>query len=121
MRKVVVIEDDPLVAEVVKDILVNLGMEVYISSSVIEGVGMIITYQPDLVFCDIELWEGEPTGLDVIRVLKHNPSTREIKIIAMSAEEDYRNPSFRAGADKFLRKPFTIEEVKGITKELVGE
>lgn len=118
MIRAVVIDDNPLIANLLREILMREGIEVYIPQSAIEGVGAIITHKADVVFCDIELWEDGPSGLDVIEGLRKNPWTKNIKIIAMSAREEWKRFAQRAGADKFLKKPFTINDIKKILSEL---
>lgn len=67
---------------------------------------------PDLILLDIVMPEMD--GFQVCRILKEDPSTRDIPIIFITALEDagHKAQSFKAGAVDYITKPFDVVEVK---------
>ena len=77
-------------------------------------------YQPDLILLDIFL--PGMSGLDVIQYLKGESLTCHIPVVAvtvLTGTEDEKN-ILKAGFDGYISKPYMIEELEGIIRQLLG-
>ena len=114
MKKILVIDDNPLNLELILDILnANFpGYQVFLSQSGIEGIKIAQRELPDTILLDILMPEMD--GFEVCNILKRNKSTRHIPILVVSAldKTSSRIKGLNAGADAYISKPFDIEELK---------
>jgi DNA-binding response OmpR family regulator len=108
MKKILVIEDDRVLRETIREILTNENFEVYDAANGQEGLAMHRIFNFDLVITDILMPEMD--GLEVIMMLKKTcPAT---KIIAMSgggrvSAKDYLKVASEFGSNDTLLKPFS--------------
>ena len=110
-RKVVVIEDEPDILEVIDYNLTREGFAVFAASSGDEGLKAILREAPDLVLLDLLLPGLD--GIEVCRKLKMDPVTQKIPIIMVSAkgEESDIVLGLGVGADDYVTKPFRPKEL----------
>jgi signal transduction histidine kinase len=119
MTKILVIEDErPLLHEVM-DLLGFEGYDVVGASDGVEGVRAAQQHLPDLIVSDILMPRLD--GYGVLLQLRHDPATSSIPFIFLTAKasrEDWRF-GMEQGADDYLTKPFTSDELlKAITTRL---
>lgn len=109
MRTVLVIEDNPLNMELVVDLLEVNGCRVLQAVTAEEGLKMARECLPDLILMDLSLPGMD--GLAATRVLKSDPATRILTIIALTAHAMRRdqNNALAAGCDGYLSKPIDIK------------
>lgn len=110
-QKIVAVEDEPDILEVVQYNLSREGFQVVTASSGDEGLKAVIREAPDLVLLDL-LMPGLD-GLEVCRKLKTDPMTQRIPIIMVSAkgEESDIVLGLGVGADDYITKPFRPKEL----------
>lgn len=112
--KILVCDDDPGIIEVIKIILEENNFEVQTTSNG-KGIQKLIhKFSPDLIFLD--LWMPGIDGREITKILKRDPQTKHIPIIIISALNDTENISEDIGADGFISKPFTIENLLDVIK-----
>ena len=117
--KILVIEDEHSLVEVLSCNLEREGFEVLVAYDGQEGLRQAQLKLPDLVVLDLML-PNKP-GLEVCRELKLGPRTREIPIIMVTAkaEESDELVGFATGADDYVTKPYSMKVlVQRIKKEL---
>jgi two-component system, OmpR family, copper resistance phosphate regulon response regulator CusR len=108
MAKILVIEDNPAVRILTKDLLENANHEVDTASDGTEGREKIKNNTPDLVVLDLTL--PDDFGLDICRdVKKTNPSLLIFMLTALGNSQDVV-AGLEAGADDYLPKPFNQRE-----------
>ena len=105
---VLVIEDDPQMRRVLSAALHNHGYHVVESGTAREGLAQATGRNPDVILLDLGLPDGD--GLDLTRKLR--PKTR-VPIIVISARGQERDKlaAFDLGADDYLTKPFSLNEL----------
>ncbi|MEE9613519.1 MAG: EAL domain-containing protein [Thermodesulfobacteriota bacterium] len=111
MEKILVIEDTKAILDDMITILGFEGFDARGAENGIEGVKLAGEFLPDLIVCDILMPEMD--GYGVLEALKGEPSTASIPFIfvtARAAREDLRK-GMELGADDYLTKPFTTEEL----------
>jgi len=112
MNKIIVIDDDLAILELIK---VNLELAGYIcktSNDPVKGFQMIKQEVPDLIILDVMMPEVD--GYSLALKIRQNPVLKDIPLIMLTAlgELNDKLKGFSAGVDDYLTKPFEIEELK---------
>lgn len=109
--KILVVDDEQDLCEILQYNLENEGYEVDIANSAEEALTMPLTNY-NLLLLDVMM--GEMSGFQMARVLKNNPDTARIPIIFLTAldTEDNMVKGLNIGADDYMRKPVSIRELK---------
>jgi DNA-binding response OmpR family regulator len=117
--KILVVDDEPPLRELV---VVTLGdaflcEEVGDGDTALERLGQ---NQYDLVMLDVMM--PGTNGTDVLRKMREDDELRDIPVIVMSAWQSPQDvaSALEAGADRFLAKPFRIDELGSMVRGLVG-
>src|SRR5437773_11793440 len=105
-EKILIVEDDESIMDVLKIILRKAGYET-ISHSDGEELMKDKYESPSLFLLDKQLIGVD--GLDICRHLKENSDTKNIPVIMISANPQIGPLSIEAGADGYIEKPFTME------------
>jgi two-component system CheB/CheR fusion protein len=113
-RRVLIIEDDPDVADGLKAALEIDAHQVTLARSGAEGLETARGIHPDVVLCDIGL--PGMNGYEVARAFRADGSLRSTFLVALSgyAQADDIDRARAAGFDTHLAKPPTIDRLKGI-------
>lgn len=110
---VLLVDDFPDTLDLLADYLRWRGFEVLTAADGGAAVEMARTHLPDAMILDMQL----PifTGLEVARMLKADPSTSEIQIIAFTANiyEYIMEEALAAGCSSYITKPTAPEEIEG--------
>ncbi|PTY05700.1 hypothetical protein DB347_15150 [Opitutaceae bacterium EW11] len=108
--KILIIEDDQAIRDVLIDLLELNGYAVLSATSGEEGV-RLSSAVPDLILCDIGLPGID--GFQVISAIREQPGCREIPFLFLTARADRGDlrKAMALGADDYLTKPFTEHEV----------
>jgi two-component system, OmpR family, phosphate regulon response regulator PhoB len=111
MARILVVEDEEDLQEVLSYNLRQAGHEATIVGTGKEGLDRIGAQTPDLVLLDLML--PDMSGTDVCRALKSDPATRHIPVIMLTAkgEEIDRVVGFELGADDYVVKPYSMREL----------
>src|SRR3954471_19943568 len=107
MKKIVIIDDEPLARSIVCEYLANYAdFEVVAEcNNGFEGVKAIMQHKPDLVFLDIQM--PKINGFEMLELLDTLPS-----VIFATAFDEYAIKAFEANAVDYLLKPFSKERFK---------
>ncbi|MEU0737801.1 response regulator transcription factor, partial [Streptomyces lavendulocolor] len=108
MRKILVVDDDPTVSEVVTNYLERAGFAVVGAADGPEALRLAAEHRPDLVVLDLMLPGTD--GLEVCRTLRGRGPVPVIMLTARGAEED-RVLGLEVGADDNVTKPFSPREL----------
>ncbi|MBN2169076.1 MAG: LytTR family transcriptional regulator DNA-binding domain-containing protein [Actinobacteria bacterium] len=108
---IMLVEDEPLISEMVSKSLRLEGYEVEVAGTGEEGLQKIQETFPDLVLLDVLLPKLD--GWDVLARLRENPRTREVPVIMLTALSDEKSKvqGLRGGADDYVTKPFSALEL----------
>lgn len=110
-HSILIIEDEATIRNDLSEIMLFEGYEVYTAENGITGFQLAIDKLPDLILSDVMMPDMD--GYEVLTALRENPSTRLIPVIlvtAMADKEDMRT-GMKLGADDYLIKPFTRQEL----------
>jgi DNA-binding response OmpR family regulator len=111
MTKILVIEDDIDLRANLVDLLELEGYEVVFAENGEEGLSRVYQDQPDLVVCDIMM--PKLSGFEVLKELRARQDNYVIPVIFLTARADRASirQGMEMGADDFLTKPFTQQEL----------
>jgi CheY-like chemotaxis protein len=107
MKRILLIEDDRLIMNLIVILLEKEGYEVTTSTTAEKGLSLAARCPPDLVLMDIALPGMD--GLEATRILKSNEATRKVPILALTAQarkEDAERAA-QSGCDGFIAKPLS--------------
>lgn len=108
MKKILIIEDDPDVLEILWCIFNNDTFEPTISSNSL-SVDLITNLSPDIILLDHRL--RDRFGCDVCKEIKACPAISGIPVIILSACMDLPKLANDCYADGFIEKPFDVDEL----------
>src|SRR5947199_321477 len=113
LLKVLVSEDEDNIVELIKLGLRYEGFQVEAASDGLEGISAAQRINPDMVILDLGLQPGGMDGLEVCRRLRINPTTQDIPILMLTARDAAQDKvlGLETGADDYLTKPFSFEEL----------
>lgn len=111
MSRVLVVEDESAIAELIALNLRHAGYEVKVAADVAQAVAEVDSVLPDLVLLDWMLPGG--SGLALAKRWRAEPRTRELPLIMLTARSDEPDKiaGLDAGADDYLTKPFSPNEL----------
>lgn len=114
MTKAILIDDEPLAREVVKEYLEDYPQIQVLAecSDGFEGVKAITQHQPDLIFLDIQM--PKITGFEMLELIEHRPG-----VIFTSAFDEYAIKAFEAHAIDYLLKPFSKDRFKSAVEKWI--
>lgn len=120
-KRVLVAEDNDTNYVLVQVVLRRLGCEVLRATTGDEAIATATSVLPDLVYMDIQL--PAPDGLEVTRRLRADPATRDIPIVALTAQAMVgdRERALAAGCDAYLTKPVSIHLLEETTERFLGK
>jgi DNA-binding response OmpR family regulator len=119
-KKILVIDDDDGVVELFQELLVP-HYEVHVLSNGLEFPQLMMKFRPDLVILDVMMpWIS---GYDICHAIKSNPAWKHTPVLFTSSRkrpEDI-NLGLSRGADGYVTKPFSMQEIRLKIKSLLKE
>jgi CheY-like chemotaxis protein len=122
MKNILVIDDNDDVRSIVTSILRNFGFAVREATSGEAGIQMVLAEKPDLIISDVRM-----PGMDghhLLNVIRELQSTAAIPFILMTgsgSHDDFRR-GMVSGADDYLQKPFTPDElIEAVLSRLIRQ
>ena len=108
---ILIIEDESHLRRDICELLGFSGYETLEAGNGAAGLQKAIQHVPDMILCDITMPGMD--GLQVLEQVRANPLTAHIPFVFLTAraEEDLRDVLKRAGANDYLSKPFTLDQL----------
>lgn len=119
MGTVLVVDDEFGIAELIDAILSDEGHRVVIAVNGRQGLQMLASEHPALVFLDYMM--PVMNGAAMLRAMAEDVSLQGIPVVIMSSIPEATVAQRCAGYVAFLRKPFKITEVTALTERLIGK
>jgi CheY-like chemotaxis protein len=120
-RRVLIVDDEIAFAAVMREVLDAFGLDVSVAHNARDALRRIRQAAPDLMLIDVMMPEVD--GLSLIRRIQKEPAWLQIPIVVISARSGMgdRNEAMFAGADGFLGKPFTSEELRAALRPFLPQ
>jgi CheY-like chemotaxis protein len=114
------IEDNPSNVIVVERILESLNYQLLVATNALTGIDLAASKQPNLILMDVGLPDID--GLTATRMLRENPQTADIPIIAVtaSAMQGDREKCIEAGCNDYIAKPLQIKPFVKVLSKFVS-
>ncbi len=109
--KILVIDDEPEITEIVQTFLSEAGYQVLVENSSQEAVKKAKNFKPDVILLDIMMPGVD--GYNICQQLKNDPEFANTPIIFLTGKDrgDDMGRSFKSGGDMFIKKPFSCERL----------
>jgi two-component system KDP operon response regulator KdpE len=110
--RVLVVDDEVAFGNVMREVIDSFGMDVRVAIGATQALTEMRREAPELLLVDVMMPEVD--GLSLIRMVQKEPGWLGIPIIVVSARTGQadQNEALFAGADAFLAKPFTADELR---------
>jgi CheY-like chemotaxis protein len=117
MGRIVFCEDDPMIQKLVQAALRSSGHELHLASDGEEGLALIRSVRPDIIFSDVSMPKLD--GYQLGDALKASPETALIPLVFVTASVQRSQVAEAAlhGAAGVLPKPFTMAELRAKVAE----
>ena len=117
-KKILIIDDEPNVTEMLKDNLEFKGYEVCVANGGREGLEKAIEFKPDIITLDLKMPEMD--GFQVLKALKSDNRTKDITIFIVSVldAEDSTKQGFLLGARVYMVKPFSMNALEDLIEDI---
>jgi two-component system phosphate regulon response regulator PhoB len=104
--EILIVEDHPTMREAMRMVLEHEGFEIREAGDGQAALSMVRDRPPDLLFLDLNI--PGASGSDVLRELKADPATKDVRVIVITATgEEGRDYVLSLGADEYFTKPFS--------------
>ena len=104
MKRIMVVDDEKDLLAVVKGYLERAGYEVAVTTTCNEGLDILKSFKPDLIYLDINV--GTEDGREMCRQIKSLAEHKHIPVILISANDDALKTYREYKADGIMKKPF---------------
>ena len=122
VKKVLVVDDDPSILALATFRLQKEAVHAYTAANGTDGLNMAKEYCPDVLVLDLMM--PEMHGYTLIQEIRNDPHLSHVKILVTSAKSyssDVVERTKRLGADRYLSKPYDLQEFWNTISELLEE
>ena len=120
-NKILVVDDEPNIVLSLEFLMKQAGFQVRTASDGEAALTAIAAERPDLMLLDVMM--PRKNGYEVCQAVRANPDWKGIRIIMLTAKgrEVEREKGLALGADDYITKPFSTQEVVERVRELLAE
>jgi CheY-like chemotaxis protein len=122
--KVLIVDDDRDTLELLRQALNGMGFQVRTTTSGRRAMQLVREAKPDLILLDLKL-PGDMDGYQVLTQLKRDMDTASIPVIVITGsltdQEIKQQKVLALGADRFLTKPFEMDDLVTEIRQFMGE
>ncbi len=120
MKKILIVDDEADILEILKFVLESQGYECITASDGEEGLNLAREVKPDLIILDVMM--PKINGYKISRLLKYDNKYKNIPILMITArsQEEDKIIGEETGADEYITKPFNVDFVVEKVKSYLG-
>ena len=109
--RILIVDDEPHILQMIQINMKTKGYESITAETGEEALKLAVSESPDLILLDIMLPGID--GVEVCRRIKSDPATKRIPVLMISAKSEGQDriKGFLGGADDYITKPFSLEEL----------
>jgi DNA-binding response OmpR family regulator len=121
MARILVVDDEPDVVEIVSIRLERDGHTVLGAADGRAGLDMAMHEKPDLIILDLMMPGLD--GYEVLYQMRHNPITEDASVILLTARGDFPSiyKGWDKGADNYVTKPFDVDRLAEMVQQALAE
>ncbi len=119
--RVLYVEDQQEVQWVISELLTMLGYEVACADNGRQGIEIAKSWRPNVILMDVRM--PVMSGPEAVQILRRQPETASIPILALSAFSDAktRDECKQAGVDEFLTKPVSVSRLDQAIQQAIKQ
>ncbi len=119
MTTVLVVDDSPVLRQLIEMFLAPLGLEVHTAANAAQAQDKVESITPDVVLLDVGLPDAD--GFSVLQWIRSNPAYDATAVFMASGYTDTReiDAAIASGATGYLPKPFTPDDVRSAVLSVV--
>jgi DNA-binding response OmpR family regulator len=119
-KRVLIVEDDAAIIELLRFLLEQEGLEVEVAHDGLEALDKMETFSPDLVLLDLRLPKLE--GMDVLWEMRQNPRWNNVPVVIISVDSSPQTmlQGWRLGVDSYFIKPFDPDELIRVVRRILS-
>lgn len=119
-KKVLIADDEPNIVTSLEYLMGKRGYEVKVARNGEEALALVASFLPDLVLLDVMM--PRKSGYEVCQQIREHKDWQHIKVVMLSAKgrEAEVNKGLSLGADTYVTKPFSNQELIDKIDELLG-
>ena len=120
-KKVLIVDDEPNIITSLEYLMKKCGYDVTIARNGDEALALIESFLPDVVLLDVMM--PRKSGYEVCQQIRERPDWQHIKVVMLSAKgrEAEVNKGLSLGADTYVTKPFSNQELIAKVEALLGD
>ena len=120
-KKVLIADDEPNIVTSLEYLMTKSGYEVSIARNGEEALELVESFRPDVVLLDVMM--PRKSGYEVCQQIRERADWQHIKILMLSAKgrEAEVNKGLSLGADSYVTKPFSNQELIATIDALLGD
>ena len=122
MQKILIVDDDPLIRLLLEEILTDFrakGVQISSADNGRTALELIKREEPNIIFLDVML--PQMNGFEVCNIIKNDLSLKHLYImLTAKGQEIDKKKAHEYGADYYITKPFTIQDVLKKVSEVLG-
>lgn len=107
LGRILVVDDEPQVGEVLRDLLTEFGYVVEVAVRGAEALKIVPVFQPNAVLLDLQM--PEMSGVEVLNHLRRDYPLLPVIMVTGNADPDVARDMLVRGAFDYIRKPFSFE------------
>lgn len=115
-KQILIVEDDDNTAEVMKLFMIDAGFRAYVADDGQRAINLIMRQRPDLILLDLHL--PDIHGIDLLRNIRAKSFIPMI-VVSGTGSQDDKVAAFELGADDFIVKPFSMDELVARVRALL--
>ena len=117
--EILIIDDNPDIRNILKDLISDAGYETRIAANYNQALNEIDKKLPDVAIIDVKLDKGDNDGIELLNHIKNKNKDIPVIIISGHANIEMAIKSLKSGAFEFLEKPFDEERLMNFVKRAV--
>lgn len=118
--RILIVEDQVENQLLLKQLIVNVGLQAKVASNGQEGVDLFQSWQPHLIMMDRRMPVMD--GIEATRAIRGLPGGKDVKIVAVTASafKEQQQEMLEAGMDDFVRKPYRFSDIYDCLSRQLG-
>ena len=114
--RILIVDDEPQITRVLRTALSTQGYSLKVAANGLEGLDAVEGWQPDLVITDLAM--PKISGVELCRAIREN-SQIPILVLSVRNQDRQKIEALDAGADDYVTKPFSIQELLARVRALL--
>lgn len=115
--RVLVIEDDSVMRDLLKLHLTSAGYEVLLAGDGIAGGYLVLSSQPDLLLVDVDM--PHMSGYELVEAVKADPLTRHIPAVFLTSRDNVDERYVQLRAQGYLQKPVKVDRLLEVVARFI--